>query len=54
VIDVNAADAKAAAEDAHQIMSDPTSMPPVLHVLDNAGKMTTIDLSRGADPAASE
>jgi hypothetical protein len=54
VIDVNAADAKTAAENVYQIMSDPASMPPIVHVLDHAGKMTTIDLSLGADAAASE
>jgi hypothetical protein len=54
VIDVNVADARQAAEDAHHIMSDPAAMAPILHILDHAGKVTTIDLTRGADPAATE
>jgi hypothetical protein len=47
VIDVNAADAREAANYAREMMSDPASMAPVLQVLDHAGKMTVIDLSAG-------
>ena len=46
IIDVNAADAKAAARETHETMIDPDSLPPVLHVLDPEGNQTTIDLSQ--------
>ena len=46
VIDVNAADAKAAARETHETMIDPDSQAPVLHVLDPEGHETTIDLSQ--------
>jgi hypothetical protein len=45
VIDLNAADPKAAAQETHKIFLDPESIPPVLHVLDTQGHETTIDLS---------
>jgi hypothetical protein len=45
VIDVNSSDACEAAEYTQQIMSDPTSMRPVLHVVDSNGACTEIDLS---------
>jgi len=50
VIDVNAVDALEAAKFAYQIMSDPTSMAPVLQVLDHSGKLKVMDLSDGAAP----
>ena len=46
VIDVNAADAKAAARETHETMIDPESQAPVLHVLAPDGHETTIDLSQ--------
>ena len=45
VIDVNAADAYAAAQYTHRIMTDPDSIPPVLQVIDHKGKTVTVDLS---------
>lgn len=45
VIDVNAGDADDAADFAHRIMSDPSSLPPVLHVFDHNGNCKTIDLA---------
>ncbi|MBP7052845.1 MAG: hypothetical protein KBE65_17700 [Phycisphaerae bacterium] len=44
-IDVNAMNARQAAERAHEIMKDPQSMPPVLDVIDSRGRLTRIDLS---------
>jgi len=44
VIDVNAADARQAAERAYQIMRDPRSLRPVLDVLDSKGDCTRVDL----------
>lgn len=46
IIDVNAADPKEAAEYTHQIMTDPDSLPPVLHVIDEGGERIEIDLSK--------
>ena len=46
VIDVNAADVLEAAKLTHQIMADPDSMPPVLEVMDHAGNVEKIDLSK--------
>ena len=46
IIDVNATDPKEAAEYTHQIMADPDSLPPVLHVIDEGGKSVKIDLSK--------
>jgi len=46
IIDVNAADPKEAAGFTHQIMTDPDSLPPVLHVIDGNGKSIEIDLSK--------
>ena len=45
VIDVSASTALAAAESAHQIMTDPDSLAPVLAVLDAKGNVVTVDLS---------
>ena len=45
VIDINAKGARQAAESAHQIMADPQSLPPVLHVIDPAGAAVAVDLS---------
>lgn len=45
VIDVNAANIQDAAEYTHRIMTDPSSLPPVLHVLDHRGRDTIVDLS---------
>ena len=44
VIDVSAASAHTAALQVHQIMRDPASIPPVLEILDSAGKVTRFDL----------
>ena len=44
-IDVGAAGSLAAAEEAHRIMADPDSLPPVLDVIDHLGNITRIDLS---------
>jgi hypothetical protein len=44
-IDVNADDVHDAADFTHRIMSDPSSMPPVLHVFDHNGNCKTIDLA---------
>jgi len=46
IIDVNAADPKEAAEFTHQIMTDPDSLRPVLHVIDEGGRRVEIDLSK--------
>jgi len=46
IIDVNAADPKEAAEFTHQIMTDPDSLRPVLHVIDGDGGRVEIDLSK--------
>ena len=48
IIDVNAGDVRDAAEYTYRIMSDPASMPPVLHVIDSEGKITEVDLSDNA------
>ena len=45
IIDVNAADVHEAAEYTHMIMSDPSSLPPVLHIISHKGETTTVDLS---------
>jgi hypothetical protein len=44
-IDVNGPDAHQAAQRAYEIMSDPASMRPVLHVLDGKGFDTVVDLA---------
>jgi hypothetical protein len=50
IIDVNSGDIREAAEYTHRIMTDPESLPPVLHVIDSKGKSTEVDLSKkGAD-----
>ena len=46
IIDVNAADPKEAAEFTHRIMTDPDSLPPVLHVIDEVGARVEVDLSK--------
>jgi hypothetical protein len=46
IIDVNAAETRDAAEYTHRIMTDPGSLPPVLHVLDGKGCDTVVDLSK--------
>jgi hypothetical protein len=45
IIDVNAGDVREAAEYTHRIMTDPESLPPVLHVIDSKGVCTELDLS---------
>ena len=45
VIDVNAADANAAAVESYRIMTGPDSLSPVLQIIDYKGYATTIDLS---------
>jgi hypothetical protein len=46
IIDVNSGDVREAAEYTHRIMTDPESLPPVLHVIDSNGKSTEVDLSK--------
>jgi hypothetical protein len=46
LIDVNAKDPRDAAEQASEIMSDPNSLPPILHVIDRRGHTNTIDLAK--------
>ena len=46
LIDVNAKDPRNAAEQASEIMSDPNSLPPILHVIDRRGHTNTIDLAK--------
>ena len=46
IIDINAANPREAAEFTHRIMTDPDSMPPVLHVIDGDGRRVKIDLSK--------
>jgi len=46
VIDVNAPDARKAAECVHEIMKDPASLRPVLEVLEPSGRCTWVDLSQ--------
>ena len=46
VIDVNATDAQAAAQEAHAIMSDLNSWPPILDTLDCIGHLIRIDLGQ--------
>lgn len=52
VIDVNSADVQEAAQYTHRIMTDPESLPPVLHVIDYKGNDTVVDLS--AEPTCHE
>lgn len=47
VIDVNAAGVRDAAKYTHGIMADPTSLAPVLHVLDHRGQEMLVDLADG-------
>ena len=44
-IDVNAVNPKQAAKYVYRIMTDPNSLPPVLHIIDGDGKTVKIDLS---------
>ncbi|MFC1765277.1 hypothetical protein ACFL6U_24795 [Planctomycetota bacterium] len=46
VIDLNAPNPKAAAQETHNIFMDPESIAPVLHVIDTQGHETTFDLSQ--------
>ena len=50
-IDIDASSPCEAARNAHEVMTDPTSMSPILDVLDHRGKVTRVDLSEtdGAD-----
>ncbi len=50
-IDVNAANAHKAAERAYEIMTDPQSLRPVLHILDGGGSETTVDLAEEPAPS---
>jgi hypothetical protein len=52
VIDVNATDAHAAAQETHAIMSDPNSWPPVLDMVDSSGHLVRIDLCNPDKPQA--
>ncbi|OHB65728.1 MAG: hypothetical protein A2V70_10350 [Planctomycetes bacterium RBG_13_63_9] len=52
VIDVNAADIREAAEYTHRIMTDPSSLAPVLHVLDHRGHDAIVDLASEPPGAA--
>jgi len=54
VIDVNAADVRDAAEYTHRIMTDPSSLPPVLHVLDHQGRDMTMDLATESPGVATQ
>ena len=45
VIDVPGSGSLEAAQEAHRILNDPDSMPPVLHVLSCDCQVQTIDLS---------
>ena len=45
VIDVNAADVQEAAQYTQRIMTDPSSLPPILHVLDCEARDSIVDLS---------
>ena len=45
VIDLNAVGPHEAARQAHRVMVDPDSLPPVLDVLDYSGRVTQFDLS---------
>lgn len=45
VIDVNAPSPDDAARKTYGIMSDPSSQPPVLEVIDHVGNATKVDLS---------
>jgi len=47
VIDVGADSPLDAAKKTHEIMTDPDSLAPVLEVVDQSGKITKIDLSKG-------
>ena len=46
MIDVNSGDVNEAAEYTHRIMTDPRSLRPVLNVIDSAGNVTEVDLSK--------
>jgi len=53
-IDVNAANAEAAAEDAHETMIAPWASRPILTVIDDRGDCTEIDLNDAPDPPEDE
>ncbi len=44
-IDIGARNPREAAERAHEIMMDPASLPPVLHIMDSGGGEEVIDLA---------
>jgi len=46
MIDVNSGDVREAAGYTHRIMTDPESLRPVLNVIDSAGNVTEVDLSK--------
>ena len=48
VIDICAENVRQAAERTHEIMQDPESMRPVLHILDTQGHAVDVDLSDGS------
>jgi hypothetical protein len=50
VIDVAGKDQRQVAKSAFGIMTDPRSLPPVLHVLDDAGSIHVIDLAQRRPP----
>jgi hypothetical protein len=52
VIDVNAAGVRDAAKCTQGIMTDPSSLAPVLHVLDHRGRETLVDLAEESPGAA--
>ena len=45
LIDISASNPHDAAQQASRIMSDPESLPPILHVIDRLGHSSTIDLA---------
>ena len=45
VIDLNASNPRQAAERAQEIMKDPSSLQPVLEIIDASGRQTRVDLS---------
>jgi len=54
VIDVDASDSREAARQTHDIMLDPGSMLPVLHVLDGEGSDAVVDLAGERSEADTE
>ena len=45
-IDLNAISPLAAAKQAHRIMTNPQSLPPILDIMDHRGKVVRVDLSK--------